>query len=424
MLCCEVERLKFFGCPTFDDAAARLLADWLMHLQEGVVPSEVHLSDCAITTTGFLAIMKAVYWNDNIPAVHKRLNRKVPMYCRMENNYIDEKVMQEWADVGIIVLFDKAYRSREQWSSRKENISGAKMKFVGRTFQQKSGRPPAPQDAPPPKRVVEVWRRGRQCATVRSFTGQRVDSSKSMCCSNAPMSPPTSLRAIAHSRTPNELMAFSPPLADVSADACDAETAAPRSRVVSISIPTVAMLTGSHTAAMGFVPGGSINSLDLEVGAVPGEMQSFSSASRGPPTNMPVNAANAAGSTWIASGFNVQDSAKCCVFVVDIWRSPNDKLIGVLVKPVDPQLGLGIKDDQGGLKVKAVDPQSPLGAWNSRCAKTFPDDEVRENDVIIRVNGIGPDQAPGLTAVDRCRGMTEQLCRHGDVLLILQRAIA
>ena len=55
MLCCEVERLKFFGCPTFDDAAARLLADWLMHLQEGVVPSEVHLSDCAITTTGFLA---------------------------------------------------------------------------------------------------------------------------------------------------------------------------------------------------------------------------------------------------------------------------------------------------------------------------------------------------------------------------------
>ena len=157
-------------------------------------------------------------------------------------------------------------------------------------------------------------------------------------------------------------MTFSPPLADVSADACDAETVAPRSPVVSISIPTVATLTGSHTAAMGFVPGGSTNSLASEVGAVLGEIQSILSTSMSPPTIMPANAANAAGSTCMASGFHVQGSAKCRVFVVDIWRSPNDKRIGVLVKPMDPQLGLRKKDDQGGLLVKAVDPQSPLGA--------------------------------------------------------------
>ena len=47
------------------------------------------------------------------------------------------------------------------------------------------------------------------------------------------------------------------------------------------------------------------------------------------------------------------------------------------------------------VKINGIQSRSRLSAWNQRCAKTFPDDEVHQGDIISCVNGIGPD--PGLT---------------------------
>lgn len=154
----QVERLKLFGCPTLDDAVAELIAGWISGLRDGAVPTELHLSDCAISTNGFRALMDALENNEHVPAVDKHHGCKVPMYCRLENNYINEGVMHEKADAGAIILFDKASKGKGKQSTRNADRSGAKLKLVGRTFQQKTGPPPAPEDAPPPKKVEEPWK--------------------------------------------------------------------------------------------------------------------------------------------------------------------------------------------------------------------------------------------------------------------------
>lgn len=156
----QVERLKLFGCPTLDDAVAELLAGWISGLRDGAVPTELHLSDCAISTDGFRALIDALESNEHVPAVDKHVGRRVPMYCRLENNYIDEGVMQEKVDIGTIILFDKASSKggKGKRITRNADESGAKLKLVGRTFQQRAGPPPDPEDAPPPKKVEEPWR--------------------------------------------------------------------------------------------------------------------------------------------------------------------------------------------------------------------------------------------------------------------------
>merc|ERR1712183_768910 len=63
----HVERFCAFGCATLDDAAATLLAGWLVTVTSDNVPHELHLRDCAVTTAGFKDIMQTLVKNDTFP---------------------------------------------------------------------------------------------------------------------------------------------------------------------------------------------------------------------------------------------------------------------------------------------------------------------------------------------------------------------
>merc|ERR1719221_749833 len=162
----RVQRFRLFGCPTLDDNAIVHLA---AHLRQGDLtadsaPAELHLSDCTITTDGFNTLMSAIEDTELYPTTHPNTNKKVPLYLRLENNYIEEAAIQAKVDQGIIRPFKK------QMGAGRADI-GAKVDLVVRAenagFQQKQGVPPAPEDAPPPKEVFdkwqqEQWRKGGQ----------------------------------------------------------------------------------------------------------------------------------------------------------------------------------------------------------------------------------------------------------------------
>lgn len=98
------------------------------------------------------------------------------------------------------------------------------------------------------------------------------------------------------------------------------------------------------------------------------------------------------------------------LFDVDVRRGPRDDQFGIQVKPTS-----------AGYHVADVRPSGPLGAWNERCRRTFPDDEIRQGDLILLVNGVGPEMDPKLTESQRCQRMKEQLERATEVLMIVRR---
>jgi len=145
----HVQRFRAFGCPTLNDQAATFLAGWLAGVTRETVPYELHLSDCAITSDGFRDLAKALEENEAFPGPDpKSPSRTLPLYIRLEHNYIEESAIQAAIDEGVLMTMRKNEGVR--------HTSSAKGRLLVRedgAFQQKRGEPPAPEDAPPPKRV-------------------------------------------------------------------------------------------------------------------------------------------------------------------------------------------------------------------------------------------------------------------------------
>jgi len=155
----KVQRYRLFGCPALNDEAMRHLAEhFTQDLTSETSPAELHLSDCAIMTDGFLALMSAIEEKELYPTQILR-GRALPLYLRLENNYIDEAVIQEKVDAGIIRGYKKGPGVRQ------EAGPSVKINLVVRldnSYQQKTGEPPAPEDAPPPKPVHDGAKSGWQ----------------------------------------------------------------------------------------------------------------------------------------------------------------------------------------------------------------------------------------------------------------------
>jgi len=150
----QVERLRSFGMPTLDDAAAILLSSWLQQVTSETIPFELHLSDCALTAVGFKAVMEALSENAVFPGPDpKNASRgQLPLYLRLEGNYIEEAAMQESVEEGLAVTMTKSGGLGHSDTAKCRILLS---KGQGGSFAQKEGEPPAPEDAPAPKRVSD-----------------------------------------------------------------------------------------------------------------------------------------------------------------------------------------------------------------------------------------------------------------------------
>ncbi|CAK9030062.1 unnamed protein product [Durusdinium trenchii] len=136
----HVVRFRLFGCPTLDDEAMRIFAEYLRTSENA--PAEMHLSDCAITTEGFQHLMSAIEETDLYPLVNANVpGEGLPLYLRLENNYIGQEAIQEKIDAGLIQTFDK------QQGRRTGHQSGPKVNLLAKDthFRQKQGPPPTPE---------------------------------------------------------------------------------------------------------------------------------------------------------------------------------------------------------------------------------------------------------------------------------------
>ncbi|CAE7226884.1 unnamed protein product [Symbiodinium natans] len=134
----KVIRYRMYGCSTLDDQVMLSLANFLSgQVAPEVAPWELHLSDCAITTEGFTSLMDAIETSDLYPRSNPQDPEKgIPLYLRLENNYIAEDVIQQKVDEGLIQTFTKQ-TSRPKLSfpgGPKVNLLAAP---DGRSFQQR-----------------------------------------------------------------------------------------------------------------------------------------------------------------------------------------------------------------------------------------------------------------------------------------------
>lgn len=156
----RVQRFRMFGCPTLNDEALRHISDhFRQDLTNETAPLEMHLSDCAITSDGFSLFITTIEETDLYPYTDARTEKSIPLYLRLENNYIDDAVIQEKVDVGTIRCHKK-----QAWGARIAIDGSPKVDLVvmqeGK-FNQKPGPPPAPEDAPPPKQVWDKHEEGK-----------------------------------------------------------------------------------------------------------------------------------------------------------------------------------------------------------------------------------------------------------------------
>jgi len=133
-----VQRFRLFGCPSLDDEVMRVIADWIRETTDETAPSELHLSDCAITSEGFLHLMCAIEDCDAFPLKQGRTVR--PLFLRIENNYIEDSIIQEKVDDGIIMTFAK--RSDVSSASTSGPLGRAKIQLLvlGRDYRRGKGR--------------------------------------------------------------------------------------------------------------------------------------------------------------------------------------------------------------------------------------------------------------------------------------------
>jgi len=146
----RVLRFRLFGSASLSDDILIQIADYFAGLTAKQAPQEIHLSDCAITTSGFSYFVEKIESVDYYP-LKSGAGRATPLYVRLENNYIEEQAIKEKVDSGVIKPFTK----RE---GRSGGEKGAKINLLVQAhgkFQQKTGTPPAPEDAPPPKQISD-----------------------------------------------------------------------------------------------------------------------------------------------------------------------------------------------------------------------------------------------------------------------------
>lgn len=158
----RVLRFRMFGCATLNDEVMRVIADYFRLLTQETAPTEMHLSDCAITAEGFLAFMGAMEEGELYPLPSPTGGKPLALYMRLENNYIDEAAIKEKVESGLIKPYKKqGYGSRSQDPTIKVDLV---VRDEGR-FQQKTGEPPSPEDAPPPKLIYDkYWEQQQQGA--------------------------------------------------------------------------------------------------------------------------------------------------------------------------------------------------------------------------------------------------------------------
>lgn len=89
-----------------NDDVVVLLADYLSKCTSETAPSEIHLSDCAIGVDGFNALISGIEESDAFPT-KGRNDRCLPLYLRIENNYIDEQAIQAKVAEGVLATFSK-----------------------------------------------------------------------------------------------------------------------------------------------------------------------------------------------------------------------------------------------------------------------------------------------------------------------------
>mmetsp|Transcript_24618 Transcript_24618/g.56820 ORF Transcript_24618/g.56820 Transcript_24618/m.56820 type:complete len:506 (-) Transcript_24618:124-1641(-) len=145
----HVERFRAFALPYLDDMACHDLANWLSTVTVEHAPCEMHLSDCAITAVGFDYLMQAIMENDAFPPLDpKRQGAKLPMYLRLEHNYIDPTTIQEKIDEGVLAVMRKTGPA-----AYAPEVKCRLLVHEDGKLKQKDGDPPSPEDAPAPKRV-------------------------------------------------------------------------------------------------------------------------------------------------------------------------------------------------------------------------------------------------------------------------------
>ena len=79
--------------------------------------------------------------------------------------------------------------------------------------------------------------------------------------------------------------------------------------------------------------------------------------------------------------------------------------------------------DEIGLRVDEIATSGVFFQWNRRCHQTFPEDEIRRNDIIVSVNGISLDT----TAIDinrTIKAMGEELYRAQHFFLMMCRVVS
>jgi len=159
----RVQRFRMFGMPTLNDEVCRVLSDHLRLLNNESAPTEMHLSDCAITAEGWHHLMGVIEESELYPVSFTRGAKPAPLYLRLENNYIDQDAIKEKIDSGVV----RAYKKHQGTGmSRMANSDEVKVNLVARndgTVAQKTGEPPAPEDAPAPK---PVWDKQAQNAAM------------------------------------------------------------------------------------------------------------------------------------------------------------------------------------------------------------------------------------------------------------------
>jgi len=162
----RVLRFRLFGSPSLSDDIIIQIADYFAGLTDKQAPQEIHLSDCAITTSGFNYFVEKIESVDYYP-LKAGAGRPTPLYVRLENNYIEESAIKEKVESGVIKPFTKK-------DGRPGGDKGAKINLLiqshGR-FQQKSGTPPSPEDAPPPKQINDINSRGGSSWNAQARTG-------------------------------------------------------------------------------------------------------------------------------------------------------------------------------------------------------------------------------------------------------------
>lgn len=145
----RVLRFRMFGCATLNDEVMRAIGDYFRLLNQENTPTEMHLSDCAITAEGFGHLMSALEETELYPAPPPNGSRPQALYLRLENNFISEDAIKEKVDAGVLKPYKKSGGSRSNDPSVKVDL----VVMQEGKFQQKQGEPPAPEDAPAPKEV-------------------------------------------------------------------------------------------------------------------------------------------------------------------------------------------------------------------------------------------------------------------------------